>query len=159
MFKTVSVWTSVLNYTFKYTSNFTLILYPVIVIVNYYDWKKMRYSWCWVLVFIQIILRLWRCCQLPIVIYKLGYNVMRYLCLFKSEFEDNRFILLTMNLQYTHGLSEAISFIICRCLSSSFRTIIFLLGSFANCTTASKNMETGVISCSPTTSIPLLVII
>lgn len=36
MFKTVSVWISVLNYTFKYTRNFTLILYPVIVIVNYY---------------------------------------------------------------------------------------------------------------------------
>jgi hypothetical protein len=35
MFKTVSVWISVLNY--KYTRNFILILYPILVIVNYYD--------------------------------------------------------------------------------------------------------------------------
>ena len=37
MFKTVSVRISVSNYTFKYTRNFILTLYPVLVIVNYYD--------------------------------------------------------------------------------------------------------------------------
>ena len=47
MFKTVSVWISVPNYTFKCTCKSIHKLYPVFVIVDYYgeEKKRMRSKW------------------------------------------------------------------------------------------------------------------
>ena len=47
MFKTVSVWISVPNYTFKCTCKSIHKLYPVFVIVDYYGEEKKRVRSKW----------------------------------------------------------------------------------------------------------------
>ncbi|MGC2483402.1 MAG: hypothetical protein WA398_06545 [Nitrososphaeraceae archaeon] len=56
MFKTVSVWISVPNYTFKYTCKSIHKLYPVFVIVDYYGEEKKRVRSKWGSMIIQEVL-------------------------------------------------------------------------------------------------------
>lgn len=56
MFKTVSVWISVPNYTFKYTCKSIHKLYPVFVIVDYYGEEKKRVRSKWSSMIMQEVL-------------------------------------------------------------------------------------------------------
>jgi hypothetical protein len=56
MFKTVSVWISVPNYTFKCTCKSIHKLYPVFVIVDYYGEEKNRVRSKWGSMIIQEVL-------------------------------------------------------------------------------------------------------
>jgi hypothetical protein len=56
MFKTVSVWISIPNYTFKRTCKSIHKLYPVFVIVDYYGEEKKRVRSKWGSMIIQEVL-------------------------------------------------------------------------------------------------------